>query len=262
MIATLKYQFLGDRSGRINVGSLASSLMVVKKPWFRRTKPRPLQKLLRFSSKHDSYLFLVRLGRASQNVIRRGTQITVEGFPRSGNTFAVAKLKTANPGIVVAHHLHSAAQVRRSVRLEVPTLILFRHPIDSLASWLHREPSLDLSSAARLYSSFYGEILNLRETIILSDFPETISALELKVNLLNEMYKTNFLVASDSDARDFMARKSEAKGNKVEYLSATSARERKVELDSLRDTVRSQLRDYSRLIEIYENLKIISNVQG
>ena len=53
-------------------------------------------------------------------MVRRGTEICIEGFPRSGNTFAVYAFELWNPGSQVAHHLHAPGQFVRALRLSVP----------------------------------------------------------------------------------------------------------------------------------------------
>src|SRR2546422_7828125 len=49
------------------------------------------------------------------------TEMMIEGYPRSGNTFAVAAFRLAQQRpVIVAHHLHSPAQVLEAVRRRIP----------------------------------------------------------------------------------------------------------------------------------------------
>lgn len=234
----------------------------MSRPWFRQTKPPIVQKLLRSLSQHEVYLRAVARGRASLNVVREGTDLTVEGFPRSGNTFAVAKLHAKNPELVIAHHLHSASQVRRSVKFGLPTLILFREPIDSLASWLQREPDLDLQSAAKLYLNFYAEVLSERQSVVLSDFTQTVGSFEDRVGILNARFGTRFEVSSDLAARQLISARSLSKGNHVEYLHGSRVNLRKSQLDVLKSHVSSQVKCRGELEAIYSSLKVINNAQA
>lgn len=62
-------------------------------------------------------------------LVESDTELVIEGFERSGNTFAVVAFETAQPRPVkTAHHLHAAAQVVSAVRMGVPTLLLIRPP--------------------------------------------------------------------------------------------------------------------------------------
>src|SRR5687768_15078094 len=88
------------------------------------------------------YLSMVRRKYWGQ-IVEAGTELVIEAFPRSGNTFAVVafQLAQARP-VKIAHHLHAAAQVTRGVRLRKPTLVLIRDPLKAVSSHLVREPSV------------------------------------------------------------------------------------------------------------------------
>ena len=61
--------------------------------------------------------------------VDRRTQIVIEGFPRSGNTFAVVAFQQAQrESVRVAHHLHMPAQVIRAAHLGIPILLLVGSP--------------------------------------------------------------------------------------------------------------------------------------
>lgn len=72
---------------------------------------------------------------ASQLATRR-SRLCIEGFPRSGNTFAMACL-LAIPGLAreeIAHHTHNFANVRRALSLGIPTYVLLRDPLAACLS--------------------------------------------------------------------------------------------------------------------------------
>jgi len=59
-------------------------------------------------------------------LVKKDTEIVIEGYPRSANTFAVAAFLLAQGRAVkIAHHLHVPAQVIQAVRWGIP------HCIDS-----------------------------------------------------------------------------------------------------------------------------------
>lgn len=62
--------------------------------------------------------------------------LTVEGFGRSGNTFAVTGLEISQvPPLKIASHYHYPVAVSRSVKAHVPVCLLLRNPVDSIASY-------------------------------------------------------------------------------------------------------------------------------
>src|SRR5829696_5842518 len=88
------------------------------------------------------YYNFYRLGSSHRNLlVDRSPQIIIEGFPRSGNTFAVVAFQQAQrESVRVAHHLHMPAQVVLAAQWGIPTLLLARKPTDAVLSLVIREP--------------------------------------------------------------------------------------------------------------------------
>jgi len=125
--------------------------------------------------------------------VNRETQVVIEGFPRCGNTFAVVAFQKAQDRQVkIAHHLHVAAQVFRAARLNIPTLVLIREPLDAISSLIVRHPEREIDRSLIEYNMFYRSILPLREKYAVSDFKETVSDLGLATARLNELFGTTF----------------------------------------------------------------------
>ena len=60
-----------------------------------------------------------------------GTDVVIEGFPRSGNTAVFAAFSVAQPSeIRIAHHTHTPANAIAGVRRGLPVLVLIRAPDD------------------------------------------------------------------------------------------------------------------------------------
>ncbi|MEM7312185.1 MAG: hypothetical protein AAF497_03440, partial [Planctomycetota bacterium] len=70
-----------------------------------------------------------------KTMIRRNTDIVIEGFWRCGNHFATSAFISAQPQPVrVAHHFHAPAQLVAAAKWGVPGILLIRNPIDVVAS--------------------------------------------------------------------------------------------------------------------------------
>lgn len=92
-------------------------------------------------------------------IVGPNTEVCVEGYPRSANTFTHEALATANPGLEIAHHVHQPAQITRAARFEVPCLVLVREPAAAIAS--HFVFNRGRSSLKRLtadYANFYSHV--------------------------------------------------------------------------------------------------------
>ena len=86
--------------------------------------------------------------------VNHTTQLVIEGFPRSGNTFSVIAFEHAQREAVrIAHHLHVPAQIIRAARWQIPSIVLIRDPVDAVASLLIRHPAMSASRALVYYVS-------------------------------------------------------------------------------------------------------------
>ena len=91
---------------------------------FLGTRPRLYFPFFRVKNGHSDLL------------VDETTDLCVEGFPRSANSFTVSAIQSAQPqSLSVAHHTHVPANAIRATRLRIPTLILIRNPGDAIISW-------------------------------------------------------------------------------------------------------------------------------
>lgn len=125
------------------------------------------------------------------------TDLIVEGFPRSGNSFFEASLNLCETGdqLRVAHHVHAPTHVRYGVKNHIPTVVLIRDPIDAVASLLNMEPETHTSPAwqelhLRQYIRYYRVVEQLLDRLILipfdlirSDFGEVVRRINERADL-------------------------------------------------------------------------------
>ena len=117
--------------------------------------------LRRFVRRHAVFNRLLSnvLPRYRLCAVRPDSDVIIEGFPRSANTFAVVALKMSQPQpIGVGRHLHSLGHVRRGLQLGKPALIVIRHPRDAVLSLAIAHPELKLASLLTEYIDFYEGI--------------------------------------------------------------------------------------------------------
>jgi hypothetical protein len=112
-----------------------------------------------------------RRGR-NRRVVDRHTDLVVEGFPRSGNTYVVAWLSLARPTLRVASHVHHLAHVRRAQQLGVPVLVLVRPPRDAVLSNLVFRPEADPSELLGRWLEFYDPSVLTRARTVIATFDE------------------------------------------------------------------------------------------
>ncbi len=126
-------------------------------------------------------------------VVSRDTSIVIEGFPRSGNTFAeVAFRMRHDEAVCVAHHLHSIGQIRYAIKRGIPCMILVRDPRDSVPSLVVRNPKVSLSDAFKDYVEFYRYVLAVRNSIFIAQFDRVIEDFDRVLLDMNAFYGTSF----------------------------------------------------------------------
>jgi len=156
---------------------------------------KPLRLTLRAWLGHSPlYLTWQRLRpRRRALVVTQDTDIVIEGYPRSANTFAVAAFLLAQPRPVnIAHHLHVPIQVIRAVQWGIPALVLLRNPDDAVLSWLVRERGLSVARALKDYVAFYTALRPYRYGFVLATFEDVTQHFPQVVDWVNQRFGTRF----------------------------------------------------------------------
>ncbi len=126
-------------------------------------------------------------------VVGRDTRIVIEGFPRSGTSFAVAAFDLAQEGTVrVACHVHAPAQVIAAVRRDLPAIVVIREPEDTVLSFVIRNPHLSVGQALRGYLRFYVPLMRLRERFVVGLFRDVTTDFGAVTRRVNQRFRTDF----------------------------------------------------------------------
>jgi hypothetical protein len=128
------------------------------------------------------------------------TELVIDGFQGSGNSFATVAFKRSQAHPVrLAHHLHSPAQIIKAVGKKIPVLITIREPRDAAISLTSRWPYVSLPQAIRGYVHFYEKIESIAPALVVSPFTLTTRHLDVIVREVNLRYQTNFGVFEYSE---------------------------------------------------------------
>lgn len=104
------------------------------------------------------------------------TELVIEAFPRSSNTFAVAAfLHAQQREVKLAHHLHAPAQVMAAAKWNVPALVIIRHPEACVLSMMVRNAMFTPAQLFQSYARFHHAIEPFRSSFVLAKF-ETVTA--------------------------------------------------------------------------------------
>lgn len=143
-------------------------------------------------------------------LVTRSTDICIEGFPRSANSFAVRAFEHAQQQPVrIAHHTHVPANPIRACEWGIPTVVLIRSPYDAIVSKIalekegqHVERDIDSPKQRvsfrgwiQAWLSFYRSIRPYwaQERLMIAPFHTVIRSMDMVVKKINNCYGTDFV---------------------------------------------------------------------
>lgn len=131
--------------------------------------------------------------RGTSRRITDRTDVVIEGFPRSSNTFAAAALHVASEGsLTIASHVHTASQVVLATRRHLPTLVVIRDPVPTLCSLLVASPHVRPGSALQEWIHHYRLLWDLRDRFVTATFGQTTTDFGAVTARLNDRFGTDF----------------------------------------------------------------------
>ncbi len=126
-------------------------------------------------------------------VLTPDTEIVIEGYPRSGNSFAVAAFEQAQRRPVrIAHHTHTPAHVIAAIRAGIPALVLVRDPGEACVEFVMMKEFLSLRQALRGYVRFYEPLRRYRDGFVVGAFPDVVSDFGAVMARVNARFGTAF----------------------------------------------------------------------
>jgi hypothetical protein len=145
-------------------------------------------------SRYPAVAIPIARARGHGAVVDARTDIVIEGYPRSANSFAVAAFDMPQPRpLRIAHHTHAAAQVIEGCRLGIPTLVLVRDPDDAVLNTCIYRPFLHVHDALWAYAWFYDAIWPYRYRYVVGPFPEVTTDFGRTMRRVNERYGSSFV---------------------------------------------------------------------
>ena len=133
-------------------------------------------------------------------VVERDSDIVIEGFPRSANTFAYAAFVSAQPeSIRAAGRVHAPAQIIAAARWGIPAIVLVRHPDDAVPSFLIRHPHLGVRQAMRGWLRFYVPLLGYLDRVVVAPFDRVTTDFGAVIRQVNDRFGTTFAPFEHTD---------------------------------------------------------------
>ena len=146
----------------------------------------------RFALYPSLYLSLARM-KYGEAVLAPDTKLLIDGFTRSGVTFAVVAFNVAQrTPVPVAHTLHAPAHVIAAVRQGVPSLVVVREPEAAVLSAVIREPNVTIEQALRSWIRFHNAIRPYREGFVVGLFDRVVDDYGSVIDEVNGRFGSAF----------------------------------------------------------------------
>lgn len=134
------------------------------------------------------------------HLLDRNTDILIDGFPRSANTFAVVAFKSSplNSDVKIANHRHDPSQVIAAIYSKIPALVLLRQPEEACISLVIRNYGYQsysisiLSKLLKKYIQYYKPLLPFKESFVVAKFETVTTNFSLPIIKINQFNQTNF----------------------------------------------------------------------
>lgn len=121
--------------------------------------------------------------------IDESTDLVVEGFPRSGNTFCAEAFRyVGGAQFGVVSHVHHVAQVKLAVRRGLPTIIVVRDPLDCLASYLVGGPHATVRGVLREYIAYHEGLRHQVGDCMVVDFDDLTTDFDSVILRANDRF--------------------------------------------------------------------------
>lgn len=139
------------------------------------------------------------------------TELVIDGFQGSANSFATVAFKNSQRRrVMIAHHLHSPAQIIKAVNKNIPVLLTLRDPVGAILSLVGRWHYISVTQALKSYIGFYSKLLNFTDGLVISTFDQTTKNLDQIVGKINIKFNTDFdLIDMNQADTEFRAEVSE-----------------------------------------------------
>lgn len=120
------------------------------------------------------------------------TDVCIDGYPRSGNTYFVSAFLGWNQSLTVAHHTHLAGSVKYALKRNIPTAVLLRRPEDAVSSVLVWDGLLSITIALASYIHFYQTLWKYRGKFLVLPFEDVTKRPDICVQNINQRFGRQF----------------------------------------------------------------------
>jgi hypothetical protein len=153
-------------------------------------------------AEHPSVAVPLAKWRGHGEIVTSETEIVIEAFARSAQSYVVAAFRLAQEphAVRIAHHTHSPSTLIEGMRRSIPTLVIVREPEDAILSYVIRTPAISLRGALRGYVRFHRPLLPYRDRLVVATFGQVTEDLATVTMRVNDRFDASFGAFDPTDA--------------------------------------------------------------
>jgi len=186
---------------------------------------------------------------AKEGLLLPDTEIVIDGFQGSANSFATAAFKMSQTRPVkLMHHRHAPTMIIQALELGIPVVLTIREPEKAVISLTRRWPHVSVAQALRSYIGFYSKLEPYASQCIISTFALTTQHLDRVIQTVNTRFNTDFDLVNVNQANLARLQNISEKTDKARTIKKIKMNE----LDNLEDS--SLLASANSLYQRYEEI--------
>jgi hypothetical protein len=198
-------------------------------------------------------------------LVNRKTDICIEGYPRSANSYTVEVVRQASKGaLTIAHHTHLPAQVLYAYEIDIPIVILVRDPINAVVSrhatrrqesigrreW---EKYITLETDLREWLLFYRTVSEIGDDILFCEFADIIESPNKVVKYVKRKYNNINMECLKKDAVEISQERGKhaSPSKKRDKIKREVRRRLEENRDRLEESIDKCHKMYSKILDCY-----------
>ena len=128
-----------------------------------------------------------------EKAIGKDTELVIDGFQGSANTFAFKSFnRSQTRPVKVGHHTHAPAQIIKAIKLGIPVWLIIREPAGAVVSLSARWPYISVTQSLLSYIGFYTKLKPYASDCVISTFKQHTQHIDRVVQTVNARFGTQF----------------------------------------------------------------------